>query len=101
MPIVVQRLGDFRVPVNGNIQMTFSRRVKIEQEFGDIDEGDYAAPTYDNENGGGNNTEKDENDVNQPAPTDQDFDIDESDNYKGREDTDADGNQEVKNNMCL
>jgi hypothetical protein len=86
-------LGDFRVPVNSNIQMTFSRRVKIEQEFGDIDEGDYAAPTYDADSGGANDTGKEANDENQGAAPDADFDIDESNNYNGADD--AGGNQKV------
>ena len=41
---MVQRLNDFRVPVNSTIKLTFSRRVKLPSEFGDIDEGEYAPP---------------------------------------------------------
>jgi hypothetical protein len=38
---VVQRLNDFRVPINSTVKLTFSRRVKLPTEFGDIDEGEY------------------------------------------------------------
>ncbi len=51
---VVQRLNDFRVPVNTSVKLRFSRRVKIIEdppnEFGDIDEGEYTAPNQKSDN---------------------------------------------------
>lgn len=50
---LVQRLNDFRVPVNTDVQLRFSRRVKIVEDepqpsgdFGDIDEGEPVGPPY-------------------------------------------------------
>ena len=42
--VVVQRLNDFRVPVNTDIQMRFSRRVKINEE----EEEEVQPSTFDN-----------------------------------------------------